>query len=41
MSPRKVAAELAKAGHINVNGREFNPASVKAMVDGPMPKATS
>jgi DNA invertase Pin-like site-specific DNA recombinase len=41
LSLRKIAAELAKAGHMNVNGREFNPASIKAMVEGPMPeKAT-
>jgi hypothetical protein len=37
LSLRKNAAALAKAGHLNVNGREFNPASVKAMIDGPMP----
>ena len=34
-SLRRIAVELAKAGHVNVNGREFNPASVKAMIDGP------
>jgi hypothetical protein len=33
----RIAAELAAAGHLNVNGREFNPRSVKAMVEGPMP----
>jgi hypothetical protein len=29
------------AGHLNVNGREFNPASIKAMIDGPMPEKRS
>jgi len=28
---------LAKAGHVNFNGQPFNPSSVKAMIDGPLP----
>ena len=34
MSLRKIARELQKVGHVNINGRPFNPASVKAMVEG-------
>jgi DNA invertase Pin-like site-specific DNA recombinase len=37
-SLRKIAHELAAAGHVNASGREFNPASIKAMIDGPIPK---
>jgi DNA invertase Pin-like site-specific DNA recombinase len=33
-SPKTGARELQKAGHVNVNGKLFNPASVKAMVEG-------
>lgn len=34
MSLRKIARELQTAGHLNVNGRPFNPASIKAMIEG-------
>jgi hypothetical protein len=34
LSLRRIAAALAKAGHVNVNGREFNPASIKAWWKG-------
>ena len=55
MSLRKIAAELAAAGHVNVSqyrnrgngsdhadreageGRPFNPATIKAMIEGPAP----
>jgi DNA invertase Pin-like site-specific DNA recombinase len=33
-SLRKIAKALKDAGHINAHGREFNPASIKAMVEG-------
>jgi DNA invertase Pin-like site-specific DNA recombinase len=36
-SLRRIAAELAAMGHLNEAGRPFAAASVKAMVDGPMP----
>jgi DNA invertase Pin-like site-specific DNA recombinase len=32
-SLRRIAAELARAGHVNINGREYNPASIKAMIE--------
>jgi ribosomal 50S subunit-recycling heat shock protein len=32
-SLRMIAAELAAAGHVNVNGRAYNPKSVAAMMD--------
>lgn len=38
MPLRKIAAELEAAGLVNVNGRPFNPASIKAMVEGPTGK---
>lgn len=31
-SLRMIAAELAKAGHVNINGRAYNPKSVAAML---------
>jgi len=34
MSLRKISAELAEAGHLNENGRVFNPRSIKVMVEG-------
>lgn len=34
---RAIAKRLADAGFRNNNGGEFNPASIKAMLDGPMP----
>lgn len=34
-SLRKVAAELAAAGHRNERGQPFNPKSVRAMIEGP------
>ena len=41
----KIAAELAKAGYVNTAKyrgesapRPFNPATIKAMVEGPMPE---
>ena len=55
MSLRKIAAELAAAGHVNVSqyrnrgngsghadreageGRPFNPATIRAMIQGPAP----
>jgi DNA invertase Pin-like site-specific DNA recombinase len=40
LSLREIARRLADAGHKNANGRPFNPASVKAMVDGPIPSDT-
>ena len=36
-SLREIAAMLAHAGHVNERGQPFNPKSVKAMVEGPMP----
>ena len=36
-SLREISIALAKAGHVNFNGQPFNPASVKAMIDGPLP----
>ena len=29
------------AGHVNANGQAFGPASVKSMLDGPMPRAAA
>jgi hypothetical protein len=43
-SLRDISAELAKAGHFMTGkyrkneGRPFNPATIKAMVEGPMPR---
>jgi DNA invertase Pin-like site-specific DNA recombinase len=34
-SLRKIAKALKEAGYVNVAGKEFNPASVKAMIEGP------
>jgi DNA invertase Pin-like site-specific DNA recombinase len=34
-SLRAISAELAKAGHLNVNGQPYNPQSVRAMIQGP------
>jgi DNA invertase Pin-like site-specific DNA recombinase len=36
-SLRKIAEELAAMGYVNKNGQPYNPKSVKAMIDGPMP----
>lgn len=38
LSLRKIAGRLADAGHVNDKGRAFNPASIKAMVEGPKPE---
>ena len=32
-------AELAKAGHLNEQGRPYNPKSVLALINGPRPKS--
>jgi DNA invertase Pin-like site-specific DNA recombinase len=37
LSLRRIAGRLAHAGYFNDKGLAFNPASVKAMIDGPMP----
>ena len=37
-SLRVIAAELAKAGHLNANGVPFSAKSVLAMIEGPMPE---
>ena len=34
MSLRRISAELKAAGHLNAHGREFNPNSIKSMVEG-------
>jgi hypothetical protein len=34
-SLRKIAAELAMLGHLNVNGRPFNAKSVRSMIEEP------
>jgi hypothetical protein len=34
---RQIAQELAQMGHLNERGQPYNAASIKAMVDGPMP----
>ena len=34
-SLRKIAAELAALGHLNVNGRPYSAKSVRSMVEGP------
>ena len=39
MSLRKISAELAKAGHLNEQGRPYNPKSVLALINGPRPKS--
>jgi hypothetical protein len=36
-SLRKIAAKLAEMGHVNEAGKPFAAASIKAMVEGPMP----
>jgi DNA invertase Pin-like site-specific DNA recombinase len=33
MSLRRISAELKAAGHVNAHGREFNPNSIKSMVE--------
>ena len=45
VSLRKIAAELAAAGHMMVRKyrgndapRPFNPATIKAMIEGPVPE---
>ena len=35
MSLRRISAELKAAGYLNEHGREFNPNSIKSMVEGP------
>ena len=34
MSLRKISAALAEAGHLNENGRVFNPNAIKRMLEG-------
>ena len=34
-SLRKIAAELAALGHVNVNGRPYSAKSVRSMIEGP------
>jgi hypothetical protein len=34
---RQIAKELASMGHLNERGQRYNAASIKAMIDGPMP----
>ncbi len=41
MSLRRIGAELKAAGYVNAHGREFNPNSIKSMVEGPQPQASS
>jgi hypothetical protein len=48
MSQREISAVLAKAGHVMSSKyrkatapRPFNPATIKAMVEGPMPAPPS
>jgi hypothetical protein len=36
-SLRQIAQELARMGHLNERGQPYKAASIKAMVDGPMP----
>ena len=36
-SLRKIAAELAGAGHVNEQGQPFNPKSVRSMIEGARP----
>ena len=40
MSLRRISAELKAAGHLNAHGREFNPNSIKSMVERPHLQAT-
>jgi DNA invertase Pin-like site-specific DNA recombinase len=35
---RQIAGELQSLGHLNERGQPYNAASIKAMVDGPMPE---
>ena len=35
-SLRKIAAELAALGHLNVNGGPYSAKSVKSMINGPL-----
>jgi DNA invertase Pin-like site-specific DNA recombinase len=37
-SLRRIAAELAAAGHLNERGQPYNPKSIRAMVEGPRPR---
>ena len=41
MSLRRISAELKAAGYVNEHGREFNPNSIKSMVERPHLQATS
>jgi hypothetical protein len=34
---REIAKQLASMGHLNERGQPYNAASIKAMIDGPMP----
>jgi hypothetical protein len=36
MSLRRISAELKAVGHVNAHGREFNPNSIKSMVERPL-----
>src|SRR5262249_17835601 len=40
LSFRAISRKLAEAGHLNERGRPFNPQSVRAMVEGPQPRAS-
>jgi DNA invertase Pin-like site-specific DNA recombinase len=37
MSPREIAAELARQGHLNRSGNPYSASAVRGMLDGPMP----
>ena len=37
---RQSAQELARMGHLNERGRPYNAASIKAMIDRPMPSGS-
>jgi DNA invertase Pin-like site-specific DNA recombinase len=39
MSLQRIAAHLAEAGHVNEQGKIYNPKSVLAMVNGPRPRS--
>jgi DNA invertase Pin-like site-specific DNA recombinase len=39
MSLQRIAEHLAEAGHVNENGKTYNPKSVLAKVNGPRPKS--
>jgi DNA invertase Pin-like site-specific DNA recombinase len=39
MSLRRISAELAAAGYRNAYGRQFNPNSIKNMIEGAQPRS--